>query len=94
MKLLRCILPLTTIFLSGSLFAQIEATTENIESEPFEEVEAFERQAAARASGYVNTNGGGVAPVAPNTFAPLRKKYWGQGIATESAIASSAAAIP
>jgi hypothetical protein len=77
MKLLRCVLPLATIFLSGSLCAQIEATTENIESEPFEEVEAFERQAAARGGVYQNINSAGGGPI--GTSAPLRKKYWGQG---------------
>jgi hypothetical protein len=72
MKLLRCILPLITIFLSGSLFAQIEATTDNIESEPFEEVEAFERQRAAR---------GAAVPAVrvQDSSSPLRKKLWGQG---------------
>ncbi|MDR3624124.1 MAG: hypothetical protein P4L16_03170 [Chlamydiales bacterium] len=50
MKLYKYVLPLFALLLTTTLFAQIETDTEEIESEPFEELEEAERRAAAEAA--------------------------------------------
>lgn len=63
MYLLKRLLVATCILVCAKGFAAIESTNENIESSPFEELEAFERKRSAQGE----------------PISPIRKKIWGQG---------------